>query len=136
MEVGPLGIKATLVEPSGFRTDWAGRSANEASVEIADYAATAGAGRRQLRELSGKQPGDPVRAANATIQAVESPNPPPTALLGKDALRQAREKLDALRRDFDTWQNVTVGADLPAGEPTKVVSGGPFAPEAVVLSKE
>ena len=121
MEVGPLGIKATLVEPSGFRTDWAGRSANEASVEIADYAATAGAVRRQLRELSGKQPGDPVRAANAIIQAVESPNPPLHQLLGKDALRMAREKLDALRRDFDTWQNVTVGADFPAGEPTKVV---------------
>jgi NAD(P)-dependent dehydrogenase (short-subunit alcohol dehydrogenase family) len=121
MEVGPLGIKVTLVEPSGFRTDWAGRSANEASVEIADYAATAGAVRRQLRELSGKQPGDPVRAASAIIQAVETPNPPLHLLLGNDALRMARERLGALRHDFDTWQNVTVGADFPAGEPTKVV---------------
>ena len=120
LEVGPLGIRVTLVEPSGFRTDWAGRSANEASVEIADYAATAGAVRRQLREQSGKQPGDPVRAASAIIQAVEAPNPPLHLLLGKDALRLAREKLDALHRDFDTWQNVTVGADFPAGEPTKV----------------
>src|SRR5215467_664122 len=120
MEVGPLGIKVTLVEPSGFRTDWAGRSANEVSHEIADYAATAGAVRRELREQSGKQPGDPIRAANAIIQAVESPNPPLHLLLGKDALRLGREKLDALRRDFDTWQNVTVGADFPAGESTKV----------------
>ena len=118
MEVGPLGIKATLVEPSGFRTDWAGRSANEASVEIADYAATAGAVRRQLRELSGKQPGDPVRAANAIIQAVEAPNPPLHLLLGKDALRLAHEMLDVLRRDFNAWQTVTIGADFPAGEPT------------------
>jgi NAD(P)-dependent dehydrogenase (short-subunit alcohol dehydrogenase family) len=120
IEVGPLGIKVTLVEPSGFRTDWAGRSANEVSVEIPDYAATAGAVRRQLREQSGKQPGDPVRAASAIIQAVEAPNPPLHLLLGKDALRMAREKLDALRRDFDTWQDVTVGTDFPAGEPTKV----------------
>jgi NAD(P)-dependent dehydrogenase (short-subunit alcohol dehydrogenase family) len=120
MEVGPLGIKVTLVEPSGFRTDWAGRSANEASVEIADYAATAGTVRRQLRELSGKQPGDPVRAVNAIIQAVEAPNPPLHLLLGRDALRMAREKLDALRRDFDTWQDVTVGTDFPSGVPTKV----------------
>ena len=60
-------------------------------------------------------------AANAIVQAVESPNPPLHLLLGKDALRLAREKLDVLRRDFDTWQNVTVGADFPAGEPTKVV---------------
>jgi NAD(P)-dependent dehydrogenase (short-subunit alcohol dehydrogenase family) len=121
MEVGPLGIRVTLVEPSGFRTEWAGRSANEASVEIADYAATAGAVRRQLRELSGKQPGDPVRAANAIIQAVEAPNPPLHLLLGKDALRLGREKLEALRRDFDAWEKVTLGADFPVGEPTKVV---------------
>jgi len=119
IEVGPLGIKVTLVEPSGFRTDWAGRSANEVSIEIADYAATAGVVRRQLREQSGKQPGDPVRAASAIIQAVEAPNPPLHLLLGKDALRMAREKLDALHRDFDTWQKVTVGADFPAEEPTK-----------------
>src|SRR5262249_32166664 len=120
LEVAPLGIKVTLVEPSGFRTDWAGRSANEASVEIADYAATAGAVRRQLREQSGKQPGDPVREASAIIQAVESPKPPLHRLLGKDALRLAREKLDALQRDFDAWQNVTVWADFPDGESTKV----------------
>ena len=77
--------------------------------------------RRELRELSGKQPGDPVRAAQAIIQAIETPNPPLHLLLGKDALRLGREKLEALRRDFDTWENVTVGADFPAGEPTKVV---------------
>jgi NAD(P)-dependent dehydrogenase (short-subunit alcohol dehydrogenase family) len=120
IEVAPLGIKVTLVEPSAFRTDWAGRSANEVSVEIPDYAATAGALRRQLRDQSGKQPGDPVRAASAIIQAVEAPNPPLHLLLGQDALRMASEKLDALHRDFDTWQSVTVGADFPAGETTKV----------------
>src|SRR5262245_64302155 len=49
LEVGPLGIRVTLVEPSGFRTDWAGRSANEASAEIADYAATE-IGRASCRE--------------------------------------------------------------------------------------
>ena len=114
MEVRPLGIKVTLVEPSGFRTDWAGRSAHEVSVEIADYAATAGAVRRELREVSGKQPGDPIRAANAIIKAVESPNPPLHLLLGKDALRMAREKLNALRRDFDAWEETTVEADFPA----------------------
>jgi NAD(P)-dependent dehydrogenase (short-subunit alcohol dehydrogenase family) len=122
LEVGPLGVRVTLVEPSSFRTKWAGGSAKDSSArEIADYDATAGAARRALRDLSGKEPGDPVRAANAIIQVVESRVPPLHLLLGKDALRMAREKLDALRRDFDTWQNVTVGADFPAGEPTKVV---------------
>src|SRR5215468_9079781 len=120
LEVGPLGIRVTLVEPSGFRTNWAGRSAKDSSArEIVDYAATAGAERRALRNLSGKQPGDPVRAANAIIRAVESPAPPLHLLLGKDALRMAREKLAALRGAFDTWEKVTVGADFPASEPTR-----------------
>jgi NAD(P)-dependent dehydrogenase (short-subunit alcohol dehydrogenase family) len=119
LEVGPLGIRVTLVEPSGFRTEWAGSSAKDNSGhEIADYASTAGAAIRQMREQSGKQPGDPVRAAVAIIEAFEAPNPPLHLLLGKDALRMAHEKLNSLRRDFDAWQNVTVGADFPASEST------------------
>src|SRR5664280_1483661 len=54
-EVEPLGIKVMLVEPSGFRTDWAGRSANESKRQIDDYAATADLVRKQLRAISGKQ---------------------------------------------------------------------------------
>jgi NAD(P)-dependent dehydrogenase (short-subunit alcohol dehydrogenase family) len=120
LEVEPLGIRVTLVEPSAFRTEWAGGSAKDSSArEIADYAATAGATRRELRDSSGKQPGDPVRAANAIIRAVESPNPPLHLLLGKDALRLASEKLEALRGDFDAWETVTVGADFPTAEPAK-----------------
>ena len=116
LEVEPLGIKVTIVEPSGFRTDWAGRSANEAPSQIADYAETAGANRKNLRGYSGKQPGDPVRAAEAIIKAVESPEPPLHLLLGKAALRGANWKLDLLRRNFDAWEATTVAADFPEGE--------------------
>ena len=49
LETEHLGIKVTVVEPSGFRTDWAGRSANEAPTVIADYADTAGKNRANLR---------------------------------------------------------------------------------------
>src|SRR5262249_30239295 len=105
LEVAPLGIRVTLVEPSSFRTRWAGGSAKDSSARaIADYGATAGAARRALRDLSGKEPGDPVRAANAIIQAVEAPAPPLHLLLGKDALRLASAKLEALRGDFDAWK--------------------------------
>ena len=114
-EVAPLGIRVTVVLPSGFRTDWAGRSADEAAVEIADYAETAGKNRRNIRESSGRQPGDPVRAARAIVDAVESPEPPLHLLLGKAAFRGARLKLDQLRADFDAWEATTVGADFPAG---------------------
>jgi NAD(P)-dependent dehydrogenase (short-subunit alcohol dehydrogenase family) len=113
LETEPLGIKVTVVEPSGFRTDWAGRSANDVTNEIADYAETAGKNRRTIRDNSGRQPGDPARAAAAIIAAVEAPEPPLHLLLGKAALRGARWKLDLLKSNFDSWAETTEGADFP-----------------------
>jgi NAD(P)-dependent dehydrogenase (short-subunit alcohol dehydrogenase family) len=113
-ETAPLGIKVLIVEPSGFRTDWAGRSAKEAAHPIADYDSTAGARLRQIRSRDGKQPGDPLRAAAAIIQAVEAPNPPMRLMLGKLALAAGRAKIDSLRQDFDAWAAVSEGADFPA----------------------
>jgi NAD(P)-dependent dehydrogenase (short-subunit alcohol dehydrogenase family) len=112
-EVEPLGIKVMLVEPSGFRTDWAGRSANESKKQIADYAATAGVCRSEMRADSGKQPGDPVRAAKAIIEAVASLNPPHHLLLGNDAYEGATAKLEALAKEFKAWESVSRGADFP-----------------------
>ena len=115
-EVEPLGIKVMLIEPSGFRTDWAGRSANESKRQIADYEATAGAWRKQVRAISGKQPGDPVRAAQAIVKAVESPKPPHHLLLGNDAYHGATAKLAELRQEFSAWKTVARGADFPKGK--------------------
>jgi len=118
-EVAPLGIKVTVIAPSGFRTDWAGRSANNSKIVIDDYKETAGTNKDNIRGYSGNQPGDPVRAAKAMIKAVESENPPLRLLLGEAALKGARNKLDVLKKDFDTWENTTVGADFPKEEQGK-----------------
>jgi len=118
-EVEPLGIKVTIVEPGPFRTDWAGRSLITPRKAIADYTDTAGARRKGISSGSGKQVGDPVRAAAAMIKVVESPNPPMRLLLGRMALNGARGKLDQLRRDFDTWEAVTVSADYPEAQAAK-----------------
>ena len=112
-EVEPLGIKVMLVEPSGFRTDWAGRSADESEQQISDYAATAGKLRKLLRDISGKQPGDPVRAVQAIIKAVESAKPPHRLLLGNDAFETATAKLKTLNKEFLDWESVSRGADFP-----------------------
>lgn len=128
-EVEPLGIKVMLVEPSGFRTDWAGRSANESECQIADYAETAGKARQQLREGSGKQDGDPVRAAQAIVEAVESSHSPHRLLLGNEAYEGAIAKLDDLRKEFASWEGVSRGADFPiekeqpAESPTRLPPG-------------
>lgn len=112
-EVEPLGIRVICVEPSGFRTDWAGRSANESSHAIADYHATAGAKCEQLRTFSGKQPGDPVRAVKAIIAAVESANPPHHLPLGNAAFDVGLAQLESIRKEFLAQEAVARGADFP-----------------------
>jgi NAD(P)-dependent dehydrogenase (short-subunit alcohol dehydrogenase family) len=121
-EVEPLGIKVMVVEPSGFRTDWAGRSANESKKQIADYAKTAGEWRKELRADSGKQPGDPVRAAQAIIKAVESQKPPCHLLLGNDAYEGAVAKIAELRKDFSAVETIARGADFPKEKSKKTKS--------------
>ncbi|GAA2380598.1 oxidoreductase [Streptomyces coeruleofuscus] len=113
-EVAPLGIGVTLVEPAAFRTDWSGPSMRQSATVIEDYAATAGARRAATLATHGHQPGDPLRAAAAVIDAVESSEPPLRLLLGKAAYDIATARLDTLRAGFDTWRDVTVGADYPA----------------------
>jgi NAD(P)-dependent dehydrogenase (short-subunit alcohol dehydrogenase family) len=112
-EVAHLGIKVTIVCPSGFRTDWAGRSAEDAPSNIADYTDTAIKNKNAIRAYSGNQPGDPLKAAKAMIQVVETENPPMRLLLGAAAIKGIREKLIELKNDVDTWEEVSIGADSP-----------------------
>ncbi len=113
LEIEPLGIHVMVVEPSGFRTDWAGRSANESAHQIDDYMATAGNVRLAIRASSGKQPGDPLLAVKSIIDAVKSGKPPHHLLLGNDAFEGAMAKLDALRKDFAAGEAVARAADFP-----------------------
>lgn len=115
-ETAHLGIKVTIVCPSGFRTDWAGRSALETPIAIEDYLPSAGANRDAIRSRSGKQPGDPEKAATAIIQAYETANPPLYLMLGVGAINGARKKLEDLATDFDAWAEISVGADAPIAE--------------------
>jgi NAD(P)-dependent dehydrogenase (short-subunit alcohol dehydrogenase family) len=112
-EVEPLGLHVTVIEPGPFRTDWAGRSLKIPRNEIAAYASTAGARRNQIAGYSGKQAGDPERAAQAIIRVAESPNPPMNLILGKDGLKRVREKLDKFTETLRQWESVTLGADFP-----------------------
>lgn len=112
-ELAPLGIKVTIIAPSGFRTDWAGRSAKDSPIKIDDYAETAWKNQGTIRGYSGNQPGDPVRAALAMITITEVDNPPLRLLLGAAALKGARIKLEELKHDFDTWAATSEGADFP-----------------------
>ncbi len=112
-EVAPLGIQVTIVEPGPFRTDFLASSLTGIKLQLADYDQTAGATRANAVTRNGKQPGDPVRAAEAIITAVTSPNPPLHLLLGKFAYERSAQKFDAFRKEAETWKELTFGADFP-----------------------
>jgi NAD(P)-dependent dehydrogenase (short-subunit alcohol dehydrogenase family) len=112
-ETAELGIKVIAVEPGPFRTDWAGRSLKQTKTPIDAYDTIAGQRRAAISAHSGKQPGDPVRAALAIIAAVESPTPPAHLILGSNGLERVKAKLDALRAEIAAWEDVTRSADFP-----------------------
>ncbi len=115
-EVAPLGIKVTCVEPGPFRTDWAGRSLQQRRPTIADYQGTVGARLASTANISGKQPGDPVRAVEAIIKAVEADNPPKHLVLGSIALDGIRNKLNETLAEIDAWAETSRSADYPESE--------------------
>jgi NAD(P)-dependent dehydrogenase (short-subunit alcohol dehydrogenase family) len=118
-EVGPLGVKVTIIEPGGFRTDFAG-----ASTTIRDgrpeYAATVGAMARFQRDFNGAQPGDPAKAAAAIIHVASLDAPPLRLLLGSDAVRGA-EEIETARIEADRkWRDLSISTDFEAGGGPKV----------------
>jgi NAD(P)-dependent dehydrogenase (short-subunit alcohol dehydrogenase family) len=112
-EVAPLGIKVTCVEPGPFRTDWAGRSLKQTRPSIADYQNTVGARLELTANYSGKQPGDPVRAAESIIKIVEADNPPKHLVLGSIALDGVRNKLKETLAEVEAWADMSRNADYP-----------------------
>lgn len=110
-EVKPFGIAVTAVAPGSFRTDWAGRSMTRTPRSIPDYDEIFNPVRKAREEKSGKQLGDPRKAARAMLAAIDADNPPVHLLLGSDALELVRGKLSALEDEFRAWETVTVSTD-------------------------
>ena len=113
-ELKPLGISVTVVEPGAFRTDFAGRSLTQSSTVIDDYAATAGKRRKEHDTVHGTQPGDPAKAAQAIITAVQSTEPPAFLLLGTDALATYRRLATARLDTIQEWEQLTTSTGLKA----------------------
>jgi len=110
-EVRDLGIHVTAVAPGSFRTDWAGRSMVRSPRTLSDYDAVFDPIRQRRQEVSGKQLGDPRKAAQAMLALMESEAPPAHLLLGSDALALVREKYMSALDDLVRWESVTRSTD-------------------------
>ena len=110
-EVGPLGVKVTIIEPGGFRTDFAGLSTSIREGRP-EYDATVGKIARFQRDFNGKQPGDPAKAAAAVLRITGIDNPPLRLILGSDAF-QAIEQNDLAKLNFDRqWKELSISTDF------------------------
>jgi len=115
-EAAPLGIKVTAVAPGAFRTDFLSAHSIRKSAAPGDtYAASIGRSAAAFDAMAGKQLGDPDRAAQAILEIVAAETPPLHLLLGSDALRRGREKLDAVIDEIDRWEALTRSTDFAAG---------------------
>jgi NAD(P)-dependent dehydrogenase (short-subunit alcohol dehydrogenase family) len=112
-EVAPFGIKVTAIAPGSFRTDWAGRSMIRSERSIADYDALFDPIRKARERKSGRQAGDPVRAAQALLQLIEAEQPPVHLLLGTDALGLVRRRLAELDAEITAWEPLSRSTDFP-----------------------
>ncbi|WP_215844740.1 oxidoreductase [Candidatus Pantoea bituminis] len=110
-ELAPFNIHVTAVAPGSFRTDWAGRSMVRSARSIPDYDVLFDPIRRAREEKSGKQLGNPVKAAHAMLALIESQSPPVHLLLGSDALSLVRQKLIALNNEIEQWEQLTRSTD-------------------------
>ncbi|MBN9685487.1 MULTISPECIES: oxidoreductase [unclassified Corallococcus] len=111
-EVKDFGVRVTAIAPGSFRTDWAGRSMVRSGRSIADYDALFDPIRQARQQKSGRQAGDPARAARILLEVVEAESPPVHLLLGTDALRLVRAKLDRLSEEIAAWEAVTRSTDF------------------------
>jgi len=110
-EVGPLGVKVTIIEPGGFRTDFAGSSSTIREGRP-EYDATVGKTARFQRDFNGKQPGDPAKAAAAVLRITGSDNPPLRLILGSEAFK-AIEQNDLAKLNSDRrWKELSISTDF------------------------
>lgn len=115
-EVAPFGIQVCSIQPGAFRTDWSGRSMQRTQTPIDDYNEHVGSRLNMIGEMDGKQPGDPVRAAQVFVDLAHMDKPPAQLLLGAGVLATYRDKLTEVRQSLDTWEAVTQGVDFGPDE--------------------
>ncbi len=110
-EVGPLGIRVTVVEPGGMRTDWAGSSMRIGEVR-SDYQETVGARSTRLRENADAMRGDPAKVAQAILRIASEKEPPVRLLLGSDAVFLAGANAAARAEEDAKWKALSLSTDF------------------------
>ena len=104
-EIKPFGIKATVVHPGYFRTEFlSAGSMGKPQRPLDAYQAVRDSQTQHEQQINGNQPGDPEKAAALLIEVSEAENPPLHLFLGEDAYQLAEQKIAAVQHDMQQWQ--------------------------------
>jgi NAD(P)-dependent dehydrogenase (short-subunit alcohol dehydrogenase family) len=116
LEVAPFGVKVTIIEPGPFRTDFlTPESMRFGAGEIADYDERRTAQRATFEQRNGRQPGDPVKLAEAMVQLANEASPPMRFAAGAMAVTLWDAKLAKLQAELDRWRALGLATDFQAG---------------------
>lgn len=121
-ETKHIGIHVTNIEPGPFRTDWAGRSATFNESKIEEYKETAAKNMDSIREVSGNQIGDPIKAVNAMYEVTKLENPPVHLPLGGPAYQRIQIRLKEFKEEIDQFQYLGRPTDYTQEELDKMSS--------------
>jgi NAD(P)-dependent dehydrogenase (short-subunit alcohol dehydrogenase family) len=112
-EVVAFGIHVTLVEPGGFRTDWAGPSMTIHSPRAdSEYAPILGPMIDLMGTHGGNEAGDPAKAAQAILSIANTPAPPLRLLLGSDAVFLAEQQAKRMAAEDAKWRTLSLSTDF------------------------
>lgn len=112
-ELAPLGIRATVVEPGFFRTDFLDeQSLIKTALELPDYDETVGKMRRFAEGANHAQPGDPAKLAEAIWALVNASNPPLRLALGSDTVALIGKKNRFVETELSEWRDLSLSTDF------------------------
>lgn len=111
-EVASFGVKVIAIAAGSFRTDWAGRSMVRTERSITDYDAMFDPIRKAREQKSGRQTGDPAKAAAVVLELLKITNPPVHLILGSDALSLVKRHAEDAMKVLESWAEWSVSTDF------------------------
>jgi len=111
-EIAPFGILVTIVEPGPFRTDFlSAESIRFGARAVGDYDERRAALRASFEQRNGRQPGDPIKLAEAVVHLASEPEPPMRFVAGSIAFDSIQAKLVDMQSELEHWRPLSVGTD-------------------------
>jgi len=111
-ELKPLGIKVTAAAPGLFSTEFTAADSYQHGALVLDaYKDTVGAVRDNMGRFHGTQPGDPAKLGAVIVRLANSDNPPLHLPIGRDSVKNFRDKSVRMAKEVDEWEAVSVSTD-------------------------